>query len=211
MRAILQRVTNASVVVDGKVVGEIKKGILALVGVAEGDSYEEDAVWMVKKILEARLFDDASGRRWGASVKSLGLEVLLVSQFTLHANTKKAKPDFHKAMGGPQAREFFDRFVADMRKAHGEDKIQTGEFGAMMQVSLTNDGPVTVSLDSWNKAECGGREPPVSAPTPKEEDAATPLGGGGEAKKGGESKKAKGEEKGAGATDAGAGAGEALR
>lgn len=163
VRAVLQRVAHASVVVGepGRTVGRIGKGILALVGVANGDEYD-DMVWLRDKLLNIRLWNDRAGKRWAGSVKSEGLSVLLVSQFTLHAVTRKPKPDFHKSMSGPSAKELFDRLVIDMRGVLGEDRVQTGEFGAMMDVSLQNDGPVTILLDSWNKSECGGHEPPTA-------------------------------------------------
>lgn len=160
VRAVLQRVAHASVVVGERTTGSIGKGILALVGVANGDQYE-DLLWLRDKLLNIRLWDDGKGRRWAGSVKSEGLSVLLVSQFTLHAVTRKAKPDFHRSMAGPSAKELFDRLVVDMRASIGEHRVHTGEFGAMMNVSLLNDGPVTIILDSWNKSECGGHEPPA--------------------------------------------------
>lgn len=175
VRAVLQRVAHASVAVGERQTGAIGKGILALVGVANGDQYE-DLLWLREKLLNIRLWDDGKGRRWAGSVKSEGLSVLLVSQFTLHAVTRKPKPDFHRSMAGPSAKELFDRLVTDMRSSIGDDRVHTGEFGAMMNVSLLNDGPVTIILDSWNKSECGGHEPPAvvdaspvatpSSPTP---------------------------------------------
>lgn len=185
VRAVLQRVAHARVVVEGRTVGEASRGILALVGVANGDT-EEDIRWLHDKILDCRLFDSAEGKRWAGSVRSLKLDVMLVSQFTLHAVTRKSKPDFHNSMSGPAARGLFDALVASMRESHGGERVHTGEFGGMMEVSLLNDGPVTILLDSWNKAECGGHEPPaastldaVDTPTPSSTPTPTMAGAGG--------------------------------
>jgi D-tyrosyl-tRNA(Tyr) deacylase len=185
VRAVLQRVAHARVVVEGRTVGEASRGILALVGVANGDT-EEDIRWLHDKILDCRLFDSAEGKRWAGSVRSLKLDVMLVSQFTLHAVTRKPKPDFHNSMSGPAARGLFDTLVTSMRESHGSERVHTGEFGAMMEVSLLNDGPVTILLDSWNKAECGGHEPPTGSsvdaldtPTPSSTPTPTMAGAGG--------------------------------
>ena len=156
MRAVLQRVLSASVIVDGVVVGTIKKGVVALIGLADGDT-AGDVAWLQRKILNCRLFDNpVDGKRWASSLRSLSLEILLISQFTLHANTKRAKPDFHSSMPGPAASVLFESLVRDMRATHGPARVQTGVFGAMMKVSLENDGPVTIILDSWSRDECGG-------------------------------------------------------
>jgi D-tyrosyl-tRNA(Tyr) deacylase len=153
MRALLQRVTSASVVVEGATVGAIEKGILALVGVGRDDT-ADDAEWIVRKVLGLRLFEGAEDAKpWAASVASLDLSVLLVSQFTLHASCKKTKPDFHRAQGPDEARRAFDDLVASFRRAHKPERIQTGSFGAYMAVSLVNDGPVTVWLDSKNRED----------------------------------------------------------
>lgn len=176
MRAVIQRVTSASVEVDGQIVGKISKGLMVLVGKGRNDT-TDDVDWLSKKVLACRLFD-RDGKWWSESVNSLNLEVLLVSQFTLHANTRKPKPDFHRSMGPGAAQSMFDAFVTAVRTAHpgGPEKVQTGTFGAMMNVSLVNDGPVTVSMDSKNRqdkaAEDEAGEGTGATPTPT----ATPGG-----------------------------------
>lgn len=105
-----------------------------------------------KKVATVRLFDGADGRAWGASVSSAGLQVLCVSQFTLHATTRKPKPSYSRAMPADAARVLFEAFVAEMRRELRDDgRVSTGAFREMMAVSLVNDGPVTILLDSWNK------------------------------------------------------------
>jgi D-tyrosyl-tRNA(Tyr) deacylase len=151
MRALLQRVSSASVRVGGETVASIDRGLLALVGV-EGADGAPDVEYLAKRILAARLFEaPADGKPWSASAASLGLPILLVSQFTLHANCRKPKPDFHRAARAEDARALFERLVAAMRAAHGPDRVRTGVFQAMMAVSLVNEGPVTVLIDSRNR------------------------------------------------------------
>jgi D-tyrosyl-tRNA(Tyr) deacylase len=153
MRALLQRVTSADVVVAGASVGRIGPGILALVGVGREDS-EDDVRWLVGKLLGVRLFE-AGGKPWAASLAASGGDLLLVSQFTLHASSRKPKPDFHRSAGGDDARRLFDAVVSGCRAARGAGggRVETGQFGAMMSVSLTNDGPVTIWLDSKNRED----------------------------------------------------------
>lgn len=150
MRALLQRVSSASVTVEGSIVGQINQGILALIGISRDDTFE-DTKWLVQKILNLRMFDDEKKKAWNGSVKSLGLELLIVSQFTLHASCKKPKPDFHRSMGPVEAKQAYDNFVLHCQKEYSSSKIQTGTFGAMMSVALVNDGPVTLWLDSHNR------------------------------------------------------------
>jgi len=148
MRAVLQRVTRASVEVDGRVVASIGPGLLCLVGCAQGDT-DEDAEYICRKILECRLFSsEDTGRAWSRGVRACGLEVLLVSQFTLHAQLKGHKPDFHRAMPPQEASAFYARFVERVRRSYVPDRVSDGVFGAMMRVQLENDGPVTLCLDS---------------------------------------------------------------
>ncbi|WWC61163.1 D-tyrosyl-tRNA(Tyr) deacylase [Kwoniella dejecticola CBS 10117] len=152
MRAVIQRVINASVVVDGQTISSIGKGLLVLVGI---DRYDEpsDASQIIKKILTARLFDDDTGSMWKKSVKDIDGEVLCVSQFTLLAKFKAStKPDFHESMSTIPGKAFYTTFMDDLKKAYHPNKIKDGQFGAMMQVSLTNDGPVTILLDSKSSA-----------------------------------------------------------
>lgn len=148
MRALLQRVSSAQVVVGGEVVGAIGAGVLALVGIAEGDG-ASDAAWVVKKICTSRLWE-VGGRPWVGSVESEGLAVLAVSQFTLHAGTRKPRPDFHRAMPPGPAADMFAGITAALADRLGAGRVATGVFGAMMSVSLVNDGPVTIMCDSRN-------------------------------------------------------------
>ena len=151
MRALLTRVSSASVAVDASVVGAIGRGVLVLVGLCKDDT-EEDAAYVTQRILACRLFESPdNGKAWRASVASLGLPVLLVPQFTLHAQTRKPQPDFHASMPADVARGFWDRFVSGVRAAHGADRVATGVFQAMMSVSSVNEGPVTLMVDSKNK------------------------------------------------------------
>ncbi len=145
MRALIQRVTSASVTIDGQVVGECGKGYLILLGVGDGDgSAQIERLWT--KIFKMRIFEDENGKT-NLSIADVGGEVLVVSQFTLYANCKKGnRPSFTQA-GAPQAaEELYEAFVARAKAdvAH----VQTGRFGAMMQVGLVNDGPFTIWLDT---------------------------------------------------------------
>ena len=146
MRGVVQRVTNASVTVEGRVTGSIGRGLLVLVGIA-GDDTDEDIAWLAGKIAGQKLFADESGRM-NLSVTETGGGVLVVSQFTLLASTRKGtKPSWHRAAGPAAAAPLYERFVAAMEAALGR-AVATGKFGAMMEVSLVNDGPVTLVLDS---------------------------------------------------------------
>ncbi|KAI9164619.1 D-tyrosyl-tRNA(Tyr) deacylase [Blastocladiella emersonii ATCC 22665] len=149
MRAVIQRVTEASVTVDGAIVSKIGRGLCVLVGLAIDDT-EDDVNYIVRKLLAARLFDDAAtGAAWKSSAKDLGLDILCVSQFTLYGSMAKGnKPDFHGSMGAAGARDMYAGFLEKMRKGYASDKIHDGVFQAMMQVALVNDGPVTIILDS---------------------------------------------------------------
>lgn len=166
MRCVLQRVSHATVTVGGEPVGAIGPGLLVLVGLCGADG-EADVGYCVARCLAARLWHDAGGKAWAGSVASLRLPVLLVSQFTLYAGTRKPKPDFHRAMKPDDARELWGRLVAAFRAAHpgGADAVRTGQFQAMMQVSSTNDGPVTVLVDSKNRDDVTP-EPATLSPLP---------------------------------------------
>ena len=154
MRALLQRVTRASVLVDGTSVGEIGRGLLAFIGI-DVDDTTVDEEWIVRRVLACRLFESPEGRAWAGSIASMHLPILIVSQFTLGASCRKPKPDFHRAMPADLARASFARLVEAFRCAHpaGRGAVATGQFQAMMQVELINDGPVTVLIDSKDK--CG--------------------------------------------------------
>jgi D-aminoacyl-tRNA deacylase len=145
MRAVVQRVSSASVAVDGHVVGEIGSGLLVLLGVSASDD-EADADYLAEKIAGLRIFDDAAGKM-NLSVADLGGAVLAVSQFTLYGDVRRGKrPSFDAAARPEPARVLCDRFVAAIR--HRGLRCETGQFQAMMSVSLVNQGPVTILLDS---------------------------------------------------------------
>lgn len=148
MRAVIQRVTSASVTVDSEVISRISRGLMILVGIGTDDGASDVEV-LSKKILSLRVFSDSAGTMWKSSVKDIDGEILCVSQFTLMANTTKGnKPDFHRAMSTEPSRELYARFLERLGQSYHPDKIKDGKFGAMMDVSLTNDGPVTFTLDS---------------------------------------------------------------
>eukprot|EP00899_Mesostigma_viride_P018711 jgi/Mesvir1/26841/Mv20594-RA.1 len=149
MRAVVQRVLSASVIVDGKEVSSIGKGLLVLVGVGEGDG-PADAEYICRKILNMRLFPGES-KAWDLSVVQKNFEVLCVSQFTLFGFLQGNKPDFHYAMPPQLAQPFYENFLQMVRKAYRPEAVKDGVFGAMMQVNLVNDGPVTFNLDSKQK------------------------------------------------------------
>jgi len=126
MRAVVQRVKNASVVVDGEVISEIGKGLCVLVGIKEDDT-KDDAEMIRRRILTTRFFPDPdSGKMWAKSVKDLGLEVLLVSQFTLYGKNKGTKIDFHRAMAGHKAEEEFEHFVQSVKNDHAPELVKGG-------------------------------------------------------------------------------------
>jgi len=145
VKALLQRVTRASVSVDGEVVGRIGQGLVVFVGVASGDT-EKDAQYLVQKMVNLRIFSDEEGRFNLSALDTKG-ELLVVSQFTLLADTRKGRrPSFTEAAPPAQAKEMFERFVEQAR-ATGL-RVQTGRFQQYMQVEIHNDGPVTILLDS---------------------------------------------------------------
>ncbi|KAH6621773.1 D-tyrosyl-tRNA deacylase-like protein [Boeremia exigua] len=151
MRTVLQRVKSASVTVDGQIISSIGKGILVLAAVSRDDT-EKDIESMAAKILKTKLWDDVSTDpvgRWKHNVKEIDGEVLCVSQFTLLATTKKGnKPDFHQSASGDKARSLYDHFFKQVQALHGEEKVKNGQFAAMMDVALVNDGPVTIQIDT---------------------------------------------------------------
>ena len=149
MRVVIQRVLEASVEVDEKVVGSINNGLLVLLGIEDADT-EEDIHWLSNKIVGLRLFDDAEGVM-NLSVKDIEGDILLISQFTLMASTKKGnRPSYIKASKPSIAVPFYEQMIAALTNDLGK-KIQTGIFGADMKVSLINNGPVTITIDSKNK------------------------------------------------------------
>ena len=145
MRAVIQRVTRASVTVDVEIVGEIGNGLVVLLGIARDDS-EKDATYLVEKIAALRIFDDADGVM-NVSVKDVAGGLLIVSQFTLYGDVRRGlRPSWIEAAAPEVAKPLYDFFVAEARKLI--ERVATGSFRAMMQVELVNDGPVTILLDS---------------------------------------------------------------
>ena len=145
MRVVLQRVAHASVTVDGEIIGKIQRGFLLLVGVTHDDAME-DMEYLVRKIVQMRIFEDEEGKL-NRSIQDIGGEILSVSQFTLYADTKKGnRPSFSKAAPGDVAIEMFEQFNGLLRDTGVP--VETGQFGADMKVELLNDGPVTILLDS---------------------------------------------------------------
>jgi D-aminoacyl-tRNA deacylase len=149
MRVVLQRVSSASVTVSEKIVGEIQKGLLVLVGIEDADT-QEDIDWLVTKITQLRIFGDEN-EVMNLSVEEVNGDVLVVSQFTLHAATKKGnRPSYIKAARPEVAIPLYENFVSTLENKLGK-KVPTGIFGADMKVALLNDGPVTIIIDSKNK------------------------------------------------------------
>lgn len=146
MRAVIQRVSRADVKIDGKIAGEIGAGLLILLGVAEGD-ISADGEWLAAKIARLRIFPDEAGQM-NRSVEEISGGILVVSQFTLIASTRKGtRPSFNDAAKPEVARPLYESFLAQIETALGR-AVARGEFGASMQVSLVNDGPVTLIIDS---------------------------------------------------------------
>jgi D-tyrosyl-tRNA(Tyr) deacylase len=146
MRAVVQRVTSATVSTQGRVVGVVGHGLVVLLGIEEADS-ADDIEWLVGKLVHLRIFGDESGSM-NLSVREVNGEIMVVSQFTLHAYTKKGnRPSFIRAAKPEVALPLYERFVKAVTDVLGKPTM-TGEFGAMMQVNLVNDGPVTIILDS---------------------------------------------------------------
>jgi len=149
MRAVIQRVSRASVTINGKLKAEIGQGLLVFVGVEEADN-ESDAEWLSNKIIQLRIFND-SNEVMNLSVLETGGSILAISQFTLHAKTRKGnRPSYIKAARPEIAIPLYNSFVTRLSGLLGRD-IGTGEFGAMMQVELINDGPVTIIIDTKEK------------------------------------------------------------
>ncbi|MEM6910180.1 MAG: D-aminoacyl-tRNA deacylase [Verrucomicrobiota bacterium] len=146
MRVLLQRVSQAKVEVDGRLIGQISQGLLLLLGIEEADT-EEDIEWLVRKAARMRLFADAQGKM-NASLHEVQGQALIVSQFTLHASTKKGhRPSFLRAAAPAQALPLYHQFLKTWEKETGRAPA-SGQFGAAMEVSLVNDGPVTIWIDS---------------------------------------------------------------
>ncbi|HEX8399350.1 MAG TPA: D-aminoacyl-tRNA deacylase [Pyrinomonadaceae bacterium] len=145
MRAVVQRVSRASVTVDGEITGKIGKGLLVLLGVSTDDE-ESDAVYLLDKIINLRIFEDAAGKM-NLSLAETSGELLVVSQFTLYGDTRRGRrPSYIEAAAPEKANQLYEFFVREARKQIGG--VETGRFQAMMDVELVNDGPVTILLDS---------------------------------------------------------------
>ena len=149
MRAVIQRVTHADVHIGGKIKSSIAGGLLVLLGIEDSDD-EQDIIWLSNKIVNLRIFNDPNGVM-NISVLETKRELLLVSQFTLHASTKKGnRPSYIRASKPDIAIPIYEKMIGQLEKDLGK-KIHTGEFGADMQVNLINDGPVTIVIDTKNK------------------------------------------------------------
>lgn len=146
MRAVIQRVSSASVVSNGSLTGEISRGLVVLLGI-EHDDDQSDATWLAEKIYQMRIFQDAE-EKMNLSLKEVDGQILLISQFTLHASTRKGnRPSFIKAARPEKAIPLYEYFIAFLSEISGK-AVMTGIFGADMKVSLINDGPVTIIMDS---------------------------------------------------------------
>ncbi|POW22795.1 hypothetical protein PSHT_00769 [Puccinia striiformis] len=163
MRAVIQRVTSASVTVNQNQISRIGKGLCVLVGIGTDDTIKE-MNYIINKILSIRLFpsskdigeendsierEDQVQKEWKQSIRDINGEILIVSQFTLLAKTKKGnKPDFHKAMKTESSKTMYEELIRSIKMSYSEDLIKEGQFGAMMQVQICNDGPVTMIIDT---------------------------------------------------------------
>ena len=146
MRLVLQRVSEASVTVEGRITGQIGAGLMVLAGI-EHDDTADDVAWLVQKVTQMRIFGDAEGKM-NLSVKDIGGGLLVVSQFTLHASTKKGnRPSFIRAARPEHAIPLYEQFLTMLEAEMGK-KVERGIFGADMKVALVNDGPVTICIDS---------------------------------------------------------------
>lgn len=149
MRIVIQRVSRASVKVADETVGKIENGLLVFLGISHDDQ-EEDVHWLAKKLMNLRIFNDDEGKM-NLSLNDVDGEVLMVSQFTLHASTKKGnRPSFVKSANPNLGKRLYDYFIDYLNKEY-KISVATGVFGAMMEIELLNDGPVTIIMDSKNK------------------------------------------------------------
>jgi len=149
MRAVIQRVSRATVKIDHKIYSEIGPGLMVLIGIEEADN-NEDIVWLCNKIIQLRIFNDSNGVM-NLSVLETNGDIIAVSQFTLHAKTKKGnRPSYIKAANPDIAIPLYDSFIVSLSKLLGKG-VKTGKFGAMMEVEIINDGPVTILIDTKNK------------------------------------------------------------
>jgi len=147
MKAVIQRVTKASVSVNGEVISSIGKGFCVLLGISRNDT-DNDIKYMIRKVLNLRVFEDENGKRWNKSIKDYNYEILCVSQFTLCCKLKGNKPDFHLAMAPELSEKMYEDFIHQLKASYTPDLVKDGKFGAFMQVHIQNDGPVTIEIDS---------------------------------------------------------------
>ncbi|XP_076383304.1 D-aminoacyl-tRNA deacylase isoform X1 [Megalopta genalis] len=147
MKAVIQRVTKASVSVNGEIVNSIGNGLCILIGIKRDDTLE-DIKYIVKKILNTKIFDDNNDKRWGANVMDKQYEILCISQFTLYHNLKGNRLDFHRAMPAQESEPFYNNFLAELGKNYKPELVKDGKFGAMMEVNIQNSGPVTIEVES---------------------------------------------------------------
>eukprot|EP00298_Acanthocystis_sp_HF-20_P001999 c12474_g1_i2.p1 GENE.c12474_g1_i2~~c12474_g1_i2.p1 ORF type:complete len:182 (+),score=81.01 c12474_g1_i2:40-546(+) len=150
MRCIIQRVLSGRVLVAGEIISSIKNGLVVFVGIHQDDT-QEDVDYMVRKLLNLRVFESSDGKMWQKSITDLNYELLLVSNFTLYATLKGNKPDYHLAMKTDPSKELYQSFVQKACSQYKKEFVKDGQFGAHMQVEITNDGPVTLQLDSPEK------------------------------------------------------------
>ncbi|CAF1240025.1 unnamed protein product [Adineta steineri] len=151
MRAVIQRVLRASVRVGDDLISSIDRGLCVLIGIANDDE-QTDIDYIVKKLLAIRLWSSIDGsKNWARNVVDSDYSLLCVSQFTLHATLKGTKPDFHLSMSGEQSKILYEKLLNQLKQSYKSDKIFDGQFGAMMNVNIENDGPVTIILDSRSK------------------------------------------------------------
>ncbi|XP_046751308.1 D-aminoacyl-tRNA deacylase 1 [Diprion similis] len=147
MKAVIQRVTKASVSVNGETVSCIGRGLCVLIGLKKDDNVV-DMEYIIRKILNTKIFEDEKGKRWSTSVMDNNYEILCVSQFTLYHQMKGNKLDFHRAMPAADSEPFYNNFLLELGKKYKPELIKDGKFGAMMQVLIENDGPVTLEIES---------------------------------------------------------------
>ncbi|CAF0992843.1 unnamed protein product [Adineta ricciae] len=151
MRAVIQRVLRASVRVGDDLISSIDRGLCVLIGITHDDD-PSDVDYIVKKLLSIRLWPSADGsKNWTRNVVEIDGSLLCVSQFTLHATLKGTKPDFHLSMSGEQSRVVYEKLLSQLKLSYKSEKIFDGQFGAMMNVNIENEGPVTIILDSRSK------------------------------------------------------------
>lgn len=150
MKAIIQRVTSASVIVDGKIVSSIGNGLCVLIGIKRGDT-KTDIEYIVKKILNIKIFENNEKKKWSANVMDKQYEILCISQFTLYHVLKGNRLDFHRAMPAEESEPFYKNFLFELNQNYKPELIKDGIFGAIMEVNIQNSGPVTLEIESPSK------------------------------------------------------------